>query len=110
MSKKKDLASALQAQEESETAEKGNQVVSLKAESKTYDASRKAQSKSKTREGLVTISGWFPANVRFELEELRLERSRQLGRKMTMQEIQAEAYNDLFKKYGRSELAPTHSK
>ena len=29
-----------------------------------------------------------------------------LGRKVTSQEILAEAYNDLFKKYGRAELAP----
>jgi hypothetical protein len=44
--------------------------------------------------------------LKFELEEIRLERSRKLGRKVTSQEILAEAYNDLFKKYGRAELAP----
>jgi hypothetical protein len=60
----------------------------------------------KDRQGLVTVAGWFPVRVKFELEEIRLERSRKLGRKVTLQEIMAEAYNDLFKKYGRAELAP----
>jgi hypothetical protein len=59
------------------------------------------------RKGRKMISGWFPIAVVYELEELRLQRSRKLGRKVTLQELQAEAYNDLFKKYGRPELAPT---
>ncbi len=57
------------------------------------------------RQGMVNIAAWFPVRVKFELEEIRLERSRQLGRKVTMQEIQAEAYNELFKKYGKPEMA-----
>ena len=56
---------------------------------------------------MVNIAAWFPIRVKFELEEIRLERSRELGRKVTMQELMAEAYNDLFLKYGRAELAPT---
>ena len=64
------------------------------------------QSGRTSREGMKIVSGWFPQTVGFELEELRLERSRAAGRKVTLQELQAEAYNDLFKKYGRPELAP----
>ena len=58
------------------------------------------------REGKANISGWFPKAVQFELEELRMERSRALGRKVSLQELMGEAYNDLFKKYGRPELVP----
>lgn len=59
------------------------------------------------RAGQKNIAGWFPLTVFYELEELRLQRSREQGRKVTLQELQAEAYNDLFKKYGRAEVAPT---
>jgi hypothetical protein len=58
------------------------------------------------RNGHKNIAGWFPLAVFYELEELRLQRSRERGRKVTLQELQAEAYNDLFKKYGRPEVAP----
>ena len=66
-----------------------------------------AASGRQDRQGRKNIAGWFPMAVFLELEELRLERSRQLGRKVTLQDLLAEAYNDLFKKYGRAELAPT---
>jgi hypothetical protein len=36
---------------------------------------------------------------------LATERSRALGRKVTAQELLAEALNDLFKKYGKPEVA-----
>ena len=60
-----------------------------------------------SREGQVNISAWFDAPVKYALEELRLERQKALGRRVTLQEIAAEAYNDLFKKYGMPEVAPT---
>ena len=63
--------------------------------------------RSNGRDGQKNISGWFPLAVSYELEELRLERTKALGRKVTLQDLQAEAFNDLFKKYGRPELAPT---
>lgn len=61
------------------------------------------------RDGMVNIAAWFPLAVKFELEELRLKRSREIGRKITVQELMAEALNDLFKKHGRPELAPSRS-
>lgn len=54
----------------------------------------------------ANVSAWFPQNVKFTLEELRLKRQRELRRKVTHQEILGEAYNDLFKKYGLPEVAP----
>lgn len=96
----KDLAARLHKQEEKEAA-------SVTTPNVPPDApARRAGAQRTDRQGMVNIAAWFPIRVKFELEEIRLERSRQLGRKVTMQEIQAEAYNDLFKKYGRAELAP----
>ena len=99
MSKKKDLAGALRAQEEPEQGSQGRPASSSENETD--------RAKSTGRSGMVNIAGWFPVTVKFELEELRLARSRRLGRKVTFQELQTEAYNDLFKKYGRPEIAPS---
>lgn len=96
----KDLAARLHKQEEKEAAPANSPAIQSDPSAKVASEQRK------DRQGLVTVAGWFPMRVKFELEEIRLERSRKLGRKVTMQEIMAEAYNDLFKKYGRAELAP----
>lgn len=95
----KDLAAQLRKQEE---------AGSLRAEiaSPAGAATKAAISKRQDRQGMVNIAAWFPIKVKFELEEIRLERSRHFGRKILMQEILAEAYNDLFKKYGKPEMAP----
>lgn len=60
-----------------------------------------------SRAGQVSIQGWYPNAVKFTLEELRLKRSRELGRKVTSQELMGEAFNELFKKHGFPETAPT---
>jgi len=99
MNKKKDLASALAAQDE---AGQGSQPLKSDALPNTT----KPVPSQPGRSGQVAIAAWFPLKVKLELEELRLERSRKLGRKITLQQMQAEAYNDLFKKYGRPEMAP----
>ena len=97
----KDLAAQLNKQEEKEAIPN---TATTNAPQSNMPATR-AKTKRRDREGLVNVAAWFPVRVKFELEEIRLERSRQLGRKVTMQEIQAEAYNDLFKKYGKPEMA-----
>jgi hypothetical protein len=56
------------------------------------------------RAGKTNITGYFDKPVKWELQELATERSRALARKVTAQELLAEALNDLFKKYGRPEL------
>ena len=108
MTKKKDLAQALQSQDESNLGQ-GNTASNAEKPSEPIATRTKARP-ANSRDGMLNIAGWFPANVKFELEELRLQRSRKAGRKITLQQIQAEAYNDLFKKYGRPELAPSSSK
>ena len=57
------------------------------------------------RAGKTNITGYFDKPVKWELQDLATERSRSLGRKVTAQELLAEALNDLFKKYGKAEIA-----
>lgn len=58
------------------------------------------------RERKVNVAAWFPPAVKYGLQELALERTRAAGRKVTLQDLMAEAFNDLFKKYGKAEVAP----
>ena len=57
------------------------------------------------RAGKTNITGYFDKPVKWELQDLATERSRSLGRKVTAQELLAEALNDLFKKHGKAEIA-----
>lgn len=52
------------------------------------------------RAGTKPIAGHFPKQVRDELKKLAIERD------TTLQLLMAEAFNDLFAKYGRPEIAP----
>lgn len=67
----------------------------------------KPAERTASRADQVNISGWFPKAVKFTLDELRIKRQRELGRRVTSQELMGEAYNELFKKYGMPEVAPT---
>jgi hypothetical protein len=57
------------------------------------------------RDGQTNIASWHPLPVKFQLDELRLHLSRERGKKVTLAQLQAEAYNDLFKKHGKAEIA-----
>lgn len=57
------------------------------------------------RAAKTNITGYFDRPVKWELQELATERSRVEGRRVTTQELLAEALNDLFKKYGKPEVA-----
>ena len=87
----KNLAARLHKQEDQEAAS------ATLADVQPDTPPRRAGGSRQDRRGMVNIAAWFPVRVKFELEEIRLERSRKLGRKVTSQEILAEAYNDLFK-------------
>ncbi len=52
------------------------------------------------REGTKPITGHFPKNVRDQLKILAVEND------TTLQKLLAEAFNDLFAKYGKPEIAP----
>ena len=90
----------------SRLTEQEKPAVSAVVEPERPQTKRDTQLQVRTdRSGQCIVSGWFPRRVKLELEELKIEKSRKLGRNVKLQEIMAEAYNDLFKKYGRAELA-----
>lgn len=66
-----------------------------------------AQGRAPSRAGQTNISAWFDMPVKLKLDELRIARQRALGRRVTQQELLSEAFNDLFKKYGQPEMAPS---
>jgi hypothetical protein len=102
--KKKNLAAALAEQPEVKAA-RAPKVAIVNDAPKVQPRARRA-----SREGQTNIAAWFPMSVKFQLDELRLQVSRQRGRKVSLTELQAEAYNDLFKKYGLAEIAPGQTK
>jgi len=50
------------------------------------------------------ITAYFPREVKFELQTLAIERSKTLGRRVTIHDLLGEALNDLFAKHGKPEL------
>jgi hypothetical protein len=53
-----------------------------------------------SRSGTAPITGHFPRQVRDQLKILAIEQG------STLHNLMAEAYNDLFAKYGKPEIAP----
>jgi hypothetical protein len=101
MAKKPNLAAALAVNKEEPTPPAAAVVANTPAP-KT--------GRAPSRAGQTNVSGWFDMPVKHTLEELRLARQKQLGRRVTIQEIMGEAFNDIFKKYGFPEVAPTRGK
>jgi hypothetical protein len=56
------------------------------------------------RAGTKPITGHFPKQVRDELKKLAIEQD------TTLQNLMAEAFNDLFAKYGKPEICPVSEK
>lgn len=63
-----------------------------------------------SREGMENLTGYFPAAVKHQLMQLSLDRRQSTGGKVTIQDLMAEALNDLFAKYGKPEIAPVNRK
>lgn len=99
MSKKKSLTAAL-----SEPTEEPEIAETLEA---TESPGRPTASPRPDRAGKTNVTGYFDRPVKWELQDLATERSRALGRKVTVQELLGEALNDLFKKYGKAEIVST---
>ncbi len=78
----------------------------IKNQPTPVDRSGATASPRPDRAGKTNITGYFDKPVKWELQDLATERSRALGRKVTAQELLAEALNELFKKYGKAEIAP----
>ena len=63
-----------------------------------------------SREGMENLTGYFPPAVKHQMMELCLQRRKETARKVTIQDLMAEALNDLFAKYGKPEIAPVNRK
>lgn len=96
MAKKPNMAAALAANKETPVVEPSQ-----------VPASTPITGRAPSRAKQTNISGWFDMPVKNTLDELRLARQKALGRRVTNQELMGEAFNDLFKKYGLPEVAPT---
>lgn len=59
--------------------------------------------RARTRQATKQIAAHFPEEVAWQLRELAVER------RTTVQALLGEGLNDLFRKYGRPELAPTET-
>ena len=71
---------------------------------KPADRPRPKIDRPQSRAVTFAITAHFPKQVRDQLKILAVTQD------VTMQELSAEAYNDLFAKYGKPEIAPTPSK
>jgi hypothetical protein len=69
-------------------------------EDKTPAGQGSAAYQAPSRAGTAPITGHFPKQVRDQLKILAIERD------STLHTLMAEAYNDLFAKYGKPEIAP----
>ncbi len=72
----------------------------VSTESKNGEGKEPASYRPPSRAGTAPITGHFPRQVRNQLKILAIERS------CTRDDLMAEAYNDLFAKYGKPEIAP----
>ena len=63
-----------------------------------------------SRQGMENLTGYFPPAVKHLLMELTIERRKATVGKVTIQDLMAEALNDLFAKYGKPEIAPVKRK
>jgi hypothetical protein len=63
-----------------------------------------------SRDGATNLTGYFAKPVKFQLQELSIAQSKARGGRVTLQDLQAEAFNDLFAKYGLPEIAPVWAK
>lgn len=62
-----------------------------------------APARARTRQAKKQIAAHFPEEVAWQLRELAVER------RTTVQALLGEGLNDLFRKYGRPELAPAET-
>jgi len=82
-----------------------------KAEAPSRPAKREADPHYRPgRDGMENLTGYFPPGVKDQLLMLAIRRKRETGARVTLQDLQAEALNDLFAKYGLPEIAPVGRK
>lgn len=96
MSERPNLADAV---EVASSTHRDPQLAAPPAE-KAEGSGREARPRPLSRTGTKQIAGHFPPEVAWQLRELAVQRRK------TVQNLLAEALNDLFQKYGKTEIAP----
>ncbi len=94
MSKRPNLAAVAAAAGSTRRSDTGSEPALVEREVREQPAA------PKTRVGTKQIAAHFPEDVAWQLRALAVER------KTTVQNIMAEALNDLFAKHGKPEIAP----
>lgn len=100
MSKKPNLAAVVEAAGSTRRTAAPEPVADAAA---TSADSAAPPARAKTRQATRQVAAHFPEEVAWQLRELAVER------RSTVQALMGEALNDLFRKYGRPELAPTET-
>ena len=63
----------------------------------------------KGRIGKTNFTAYGPPEAKYALEEIALQRKRDLGRRVTLEELMFEAFNDFLMKSGKPALFPIKS-
>jgi hypothetical protein len=103
MTRKADLANALRSAGSGTRRKEAPQIEQVRPEHLLPQASARPY-RQPGREMTKPITAHFPKQVRDQLKILGIEQDK------TMQNLIAEAFNDLFAKYGKPKIAPTGSK
>lgn len=96
MSKKPNLAAVVEAAGSTRRAA----PTPAPAEAAEAEGPAAAPARAKTRRGTRQIAAHFPEEVAWQLRELAVER------RTSIQSLLGEALNEVFRKYGKPELAP----
>jgi len=97
MSKRPNLAAVAAA---AGSTRRSPDLVTPTATTSTVEATERAA--PRTRIGTKQVAAHFPEDVAWQLRALAVDR------KTTLQNLLAEALNDLFAKYGKPEIAPAN--
>ncbi len=102
MSKKPNLASVVEAAGSTRRFSPNEAVEAARSvRPRAEEAAPSEPARAKTRQATRQVAGHFPEEVAWQIRELAVER------RTSVQALLGEALNDLFRKYGRPELAPT---
>lgn len=74
------------------------------AQAAPEEEGRAPATRARTRRGTRQVAAHFPEEVAWQLRELAVDQ------RSTVQDLLAEALNDLFQKHGKPELAPVRQK
>lgn len=102
--KKADLTSALGQAGQSRRRQQPANAEETDSATETPAAPARQTTVAPSRRGQVPVTAHFPPDVRKQIKMLAVEQDE------TVQNLLAEALNDLFAKYGKAEIAPRRNR